>query len=119
LTRYKPVSSCVDPTPAPGGLETEVIATKDLIQIIGQFAVVYLDAGESRGIKRGNLFEVLKERPGLPSLVIGYLLVLDTRADTATGVVVEAKEQFFRGARVRAIQWKGAPRYLSAIPSCG
>ena len=119
LTTYNPVSSCVVPRPAPGGLETEIIATKDLIQIIGQFAVVYLDAGENQGVKRGNLFEVLKERPGLPSLVIGYLLVLDTRADCATGVVVEAKEQFFRGARVRAIQWKSAPRYLSAIPSCG
>lgn len=118
LTTYNPVSSCVVPSSAPSGLETEIVATKDLLQIIGQFAVVYLDAGQDSGVGRGNLFEVLKERKGLPELVIAYILVLDSRPQSASGVVVEAKEHFFSGAKLRAIDWEKAPHYLSAIPPC-
>jgi len=118
LTRYNPVSSCVVPTAPPGSVKTEILATKDLVQIIGQFAVVYLDGGKDQGINRGNLFEVIKERPGLPDLIIGYVLILDSQPDTATGVVVEAKEHFYSGAKLRAIGWEDAPRYLAAIPPC-
>ncbi len=118
LTTYNPVSSCVVPSAAPNGFETEIIATKDLLQIIGQFGVVYLDAGHDSGLNRGNLFEVLKERQGLPDLVIAYVLVLDARPQSATGVVVEAKEHFFSGAKLRAIEWEKAPHYLSTIPRC-
>ena len=118
LTTYSPVSSCVVPTSAPQGLETTIMAVKDEHQIIGQFSVVYLEDGYGQGVQRGNLFEVIREREGLPDVVIGYVLVVDSRPDSSVGIVVEAKEHFYRGARLRTLQWEKAPRYLSAIPPC-
>jgi len=118
LITYTPISPCVLPTTAPRSAEAEVLATKDLVQIIGQFTVVYLDRGKEQGIDRGNLFEVIKERPGLPPLIIGYALVLESRNESATAVIVEAKEHFFSGIKVKAIPWDSAPRYLSVIRSC-
>ncbi|HDM10545.1 MAG: LysM peptidoglycan-binding domain-containing protein [Deltaproteobacteria bacterium] len=118
LTKYQPVSPCVMPVSPTPNEETEILATKDMLQIIGQFSVVYLRAGGEQGVKRGNLFQVFKGRVGLPDLPIGYVLVVDSRPDSAVGVVVEAKEHFYNGAKLRAVEWSKAPRYLSAIPSC-
>jgi len=118
LITYTAVSPCVLPTSPPRSAEAEVLATKDLVQIIGQFTVVYLDRGKEQGVNRGNLFKVIKERAGLPPLTIGYALVLDSHNDTATAVIVEAKEHFSTGIKLKAIPWHSAPRYLSAIRSC-
>lgn len=118
LTNYQPISPCVIPANLEAVKETTIVATKDMLRIIGQFSIVYLRDGEEQGLSRGNLFQVYKKRAGLPDLLIGYVLVLDTRRDSAVGVVVKAKEHFNKGAKLRAIEWSKAPRYLAAIPSC-
>ncbi|RLB80019.1 MAG: hypothetical protein DRH15_08130 [Deltaproteobacteria bacterium] len=118
LTMYRPVSPCVIPTPAPEGLDMEVLATKDLVEIVGQFTVVYIEHGSQQGLRRGNLFEVVRPREGLPDLVIGYVLLLDTRPNTSVGIVVESLRPFYRGSKLRPLNWGEAPHYLSQMQPC-
>jgi len=122
---YRPASPCVQPVPVDHNLTTNIVAIKDQREMIGQFSVVYLEHGTDKGIKRGNLFEVIRERrvesspnASLPDVVLGHVLVLDSRADTATGVVIAAKEEFSKGAHLKGVDCAKAKRVLSALPKC-
>ncbi len=122
---YEPISSCVKPMPTDQDLTTRIIAVKDMHDVIGQWSVVYLAQGFNNGIRRGNVFEIVKKRrldetgkPSYSEMVMGYLLILESRQDTATGVVVAAKKEFSVGAFVGSLDWTKAQSVLSILPEC-
>ncbi|MFO7600786.1 MAG: hypothetical protein R6X27_13405 [Candidatus Desulfacyla sp.] len=117
---FQPVSPCVQlsgPEPKTSDpskpFKIPVVAAKDLRQVIGQFSVLYMNHGHVHGIRRGNLFQIVSrgepdqpEEPALPDQVIGYLLVLESRPGTSTGLVITAKREFYSGTMLKAIHLK-------------
>ena len=122
---YEPISSCVRPLSTSRELTTRIVAVKDLHDVIGQWSVVYLAQGFNNGIRRGNVFEIVKKKtvaasgkPSFSEMVMGYLLILESREDTATGVVVASKKEFPVGSFVRSLDWTKAQSVLSILPEC-
>jgi hypothetical protein len=122
---YEPISSCVRPLPTSNELTTRIVAVKDLHDIISQWSVVYLAQGFNNGIRRGNVFEIVKKKrddstgkPSFSEMVMGYLLILESRQDTATGVVVAAKKEFPVGTFVRSLDWTKTQSVISILPEC-
>ncbi|MBW1869951.1 MAG: hypothetical protein JRI73_11870 [Deltaproteobacteria bacterium] len=92
------------------GIKLPVVAAKELKEIMGQFSVVYMNHGLKHGIRRGNFFEIITKpetdrpkEPALPDQALGYLLVLESRPNTSTGIVITARREFSRGATLKAI----------------
>ena len=122
LIPFAPVSPCVqlqeldwDLLKRNDSLIFPIVEAKNLQNILGKFSVVYLDRGFNQGVRRGNFFQVVdkgdaqrQEVPGLPYLIRGYVLILESRADTSTGVVVYATKDFQPGALLRAVDLKKA-----------
>jgi len=80
-----------------------IVASKDQFELEGQYSVVYINQGYKHGLERGNLFaiETRMEASGtsgadLPDLVLGYLIIVESRLETATAVVLNAKKGFFQ-----------------------
>jgi hypothetical protein len=125
IISYEPISPCIEPMPKDSEFTTKIIAVKDLHQIIGQFTVVYLAHGYNHGVRKGNLFEVIEkkqiespQKTTLPGVIMGYVIILEARPDTATGVVVASQEEFSNGAFVNRIDWPNAQIVLSLVPDC-
>ncbi len=92
------------------GFKLPVVAAKDLKEIMGQFSVVYMNHGLKHGIRRGNFFEIVTKaeadrpkEPALPDQALGYLLVLESRPSTSTGIVITARREFSSGAMLKGI----------------
>jgi len=136
---YEQVSPCVLPVSINKELMGNIVAVKGHREIIGQFSIVYLDRGFKHGVRRGNLFEVLEIRTtsyrdpktkikkmtdyfdkkiSLPSVMLGRIVVLESRPDTATAVVVSVKESFPNGSTVRGLSWVEPPEFLFILPTC-
>jgi hypothetical protein len=136
---YEQVSPCVLPASINKELMGNIVAAKDQRGIIGQFSIVYLDRGFKHGVRRGNLFEVVEVRTipykdpkariekmtdyldkkiSLPGVILGKIVVLESRPDTATAVVVSGKENFPNGSTVRGLSWVETPKFLFALPTC-
>jgi len=123
---FQPVSPCVQlsgPEPKTSDpskpFKVPVVAAKDLQEVIGQFSVLYMNHGHEHGIRRGNLFQIVSrgepdqpEEPALPDQVLGYLLVLESRPGTSTGLVITAKREFYSGTMLRAIHLRRVLRDL-------
>ena len=117
LLPYKPVSSCIQPSNPDwekcGGTDkcsASIVATKDRYELEGQYSVVYINQGYKHGFERGNLFaiETRMEASGtsganLPDLVLGYLIIVESRLETATAVVLNAKKDFPNGTMIKAV----------------
>jgi len=95
------------------GFKLPVVAAKDLREIMGQSSVVYMNHGLKHGIRRGNFFEILAKaetdqprEPALPDQALGYLLVLESRLNTSTGIVITARREFSSGVMLKAIDLK-------------
>jgi hypothetical protein len=138
---FKPVSSCIEPTPVEEQFTDTIHAAKDDLKILGETSVVYFDRGTKQGIRKGNLFELVRTkrvpRPWLgdksytstrmlprskimlPDMSIGIVLIVDARLDTSTGLVVSANEEFYPGAPIKAgFTQLESTEYLSKIPAC-
>ncbi len=94
------------------GFKIPVVAAKGLKKIMGQFSVVYMNHGLKHGIRRGNFFEIVAKaeadrpkEPTLPDQALGYLLVLESRPNTSTGIVITARREFSSGAMLKAIDF--------------
>lgn len=92
-----------------------LVAGKDLYEYLGQYSVVYLSHGVKSGIQRGNLFEILgrPDSEEAPDLVLGYLIVLEAKQDSATGIVISSKREFLRGASVWPVNLEEALKKIS------
>jgi hypothetical protein len=130
LIPEEPVSPCVRLVPGDPELYTHIAAVKDQLTLIGQFGVVYLPVGYVDGIKKGNLFEILEKREvrpvypshqkrvALPERVLGHLLVLESRPDSSTAVVVAVKENIAKGTIVKGLNWIQVPDFFSELQNC-
>ncbi len=132
LLAYRPVSPCIEFAESREALETHISAIEVDKVMIGQYSFVYFPLGSMQGVRRGQVFEIVKKRAveiskkqsgsremaDLPDYVLGYCLVLDTTADTATGVVLNAKEAISNGAPMKSWAWSKPPRALLFIPPC-
>lgn len=117
LLPYKPVSSCIQPSNPnwkkcgdDKNCSAAIVASKDQFELEGQYSVVYINQGYKHGFERGNLFAVVTrmETPGtsgadLPDLVLGYLIIVESRLETATAVVLNAKKDFPNGTIIKAV----------------
>ena len=122
LIPFTPVFSCVqlqeldwDLLERNDSLIFPIVEAKDLQDILGKFSVVYLDRGYKQGVRRGNFYQVVdrgdaerQQIPNLPYLIRGYVLILESRSDTSTGVVVYATKDFQPGALLKAVDLKSA-----------
>lgn len=128
---YQPISPCVQPVSMNQPFNGIIVAAKDQLRLIGQHSVVYIDQGSKQGIQSGNLFEVIKKNivanPDpkdkskkiiLPDIPIATIMVLETRPDTSTAIVLSAKENFDSGVSIRELTWVEPPHALSFLPGC-
>ena len=125
ILSYDPISPCIEPMPMEREFTTNVVAARYLREIAGQFTVVYLPHGYNDGVRKGNLFEIFERREvqtpqktTLPDLPQGHLIILEARPDTATGVVIETREEFPIGAFVKGVDWINAHHVLSLLKEC-
>ena len=114
---YTPLSPCVQPSNPDWEkcedqkeCSTSIAACKDHYELLGEYSVVYLNQGCKHGIKRGNFFAIVTrmETPvaneeTLPDQLLGYLMILESRPETATAVIVYAKRDFVNGMRLKAV----------------
>jgi hypothetical protein len=114
---FQPISPCVRiSTPQPEspdpstGVTVSVAAAKDLSQVMGQFSVIYLNHGHAHGIHRGNLLQIASpveadqpKEPVLPDRALGYILILEARPQTSTGLVITAKREFSSGVLLKPV----------------
>ena len=139
---YEPISTCIVPTPVEGKFTDIVAAGRDGMNVLGELSVVYIGRGFNQGVREGNLFELVRTNKvpnphmedtsyasarilpratiDLPDLTIGVVLIIDTRPDTSTGLVLSATEEFYPGAVIRAGYTKlETTGYLAGVPICG
>lgn len=79
---------------------------------IGEGDVVYLDLGNSQGLKPGNMVYVVRDIPvdktydkrdvgTLPQLLLGALVVVETADNTSTALVIKSAETIYLGDKVK------------------
>ncbi len=121
---YQPVSSCVNPLPADTNLVTSIISDKEQRTMLAQYSVVYLAHGYNQGVRRGNLFEITNKDQGVSSneskspAVSGYVLVVESRPDSATGVVISSTKEMRKGVLLRGVGGAEAKEVFSSMPEC-
>ncbi|MFC1819543.1 LysM peptidoglycan-binding domain-containing protein [Thermodesulfobacteriota bacterium] len=133
---YQSVSGCVLPIPINKKLLLRIIASKNQLTLIHKNSIVYIDQGFNHGINRGNVFEVVKPhitrdpKPGkkdypfeesriiLPDKPVGRIMVLESRPDTSTAIVLSATEPFSVGVYIKDISWVETTDFLSSIAQC-
>ena len=135
---YEPVSQCVQPVSMDEPLVGNIVAAQDQRTLVASNRVVYLDHGFNDGVRRGNIFEVVKthivrdpvkvkgkldfiSKPRsviLPDIPIGTLMVLESRPDTSTAVVISANEEFHIGTYVKGLSFVEPPDLFSMIARC-
>jgi hypothetical protein len=129
LMPYHSVSSCVLPIPCKDTVTAHIVAAKDGLELLGQYSVVYIDAGHNAGVVEGNLLEVIeertsvsdlkrKERVALPPTILGKILILEISKNTSTGVVFWVSKDFSAGVRVRALTSDERLTELAVLPEC-
>ena len=122
---YIPRLSCIQPLPTEPDLTTNIVSAKDRYQVIGKYSVVYLGDGFKKGIRRGNMFEIIrqikagsKEKPTLLDVALGNMLVIEAGPDRATGIVLIATKDFYHGTLVRGVDWEKVQDLLLKMPEC-
>ena len=129
LIPYHPVSSCILPIPYQNDISAHIVTAKDKLELLGQYSVVYIDAGSKKNIQKGNIFEAIQEREStsepltketvaLPPTILGKILILKTTEDTSAGVVFWASKNFTNGVTVRPMSWHKQPKKFANLPSC-
>ena len=132
---YEPVSPCIRPRSVARSHLGHIVAAQDGTSIIGMGTVVYIDQGLNQGVRRGDMFEVVrthivpdpddqgfrltkKAKLILPDVHIGVIIVLESRQKTATAVVISSKEEIFIGNHIKGFSWVEPPEILNKIASC-
>jgi translation initiation factor IF-1 len=82
-------------------LEGVIIAVAPSIDQFAEYNIVYIDKGESQGVKRGNIFTVYKKKGKEIEKKKGKLLILSTQKDTSTALIIESREPMKVGELIR------------------
>jgi len=104
--------------------------------VIGADSVVYINKGFTDGVQRGHILQIVKahilpdpdERQEivletepkiiLPDIPVGLLLVVESRPDSSTGVVIRSDENIKRGYYVKTYHWDEIPNILQRLKRC-
>lgn len=131
-----PLSPCLRPTSTSEKIVENIVAVSDRKVLIGQYSIVYLNRGFLNKVRRGMIFDVVKQRVvpdpdvkvrfltdyskklELPDLVLGQLIILESRPNTSTALILSAKEDFRNGAVIKSLSWVETPQALKLLPSC-
>lgn len=105
VMRFSPPTVPEEPIPAGdtadvSGMIVELQADKTMT-FVSQSDVVYLDRGRRDGLKAGDLMDVFRKSPGLPSRKIGQLKILSTEDGTSTAKIQKANTRFMKGDKYR------------------
>jgi hypothetical protein len=113
-----------------------IVAAQDQRTLVATNRIVFLDHGFNDGVRRGNIFEVVRthlvrdpvkgemefiSKPRsiiLPDIPIGTIMVLESRPDTSTAIVISANEEFLIGTYVKGLSWVETPDLFTRIPTC-
>jgi hypothetical protein len=121
INRGDPITDFVDVLKnvslAPNGSSVEGVIVETMADgttLAGDGDVLYLDKGQDDGLKIGNTLDVVRSGDGLkrpydhdsslPNQVVGRLVVVGTRARTATAVVLDSYDALTIGDKVRIVQ---------------
>ena len=136
---YQPVSPCVLPQPGNNDLLGNIVAAKDQQQLISKGSIIYINRGFNHGVNRGNLLEIVKantmpdpdpDPPGIryladkrgtmifPDVHLGTALVLESRPDTSTAIILTSENVIDLGVYVKNMKWEDAPEIISLINRC-
>lgn len=133
---YEPITQCVQPISLDKTLVGNIVAAQDQRTLVASNRVVYLDHGFNDGVRRGNIFEVVRTnivrdpvqgktdyitKPRsiiLPDIPIGTIMVLESRPNTSTAVVISANEELLIGTYVKGLSWIETPDFFARIPAC-
>ncbi len=103
----------IDPQYYDNPLKGYVLANREGKSHVAQHDIVYMDVGEKDGVQPGNLFEVYRpgemqknrERGGkvkMPGKILATLVVMTTKPDYSTALVLKSTEEFPMGEKVRS-----------------
>jgi hypothetical protein len=132
---YRPFSPCVVPVSLDREIVSNIVAAKAERVLIGPGSIVYIDLGHKDGVKRGNVFDVVEAnivpdpQPEtfllskddviiLPDRPVGKIMVLESRTDTSTAIVISAVEPSSPGIYIVGLTWQEVPDFLSSMLDC-
>jgi hypothetical protein len=109
--RIRPLEPFVKEVVLKKGLERAdgyIVETLNNVELSGRGDVVYIDVGEQDGVVPGNTFSIYEyprtafdpdagRNVVIPGALLGKLVVLDVRRETATGIIVESARQIEKG----------------------
>jgi chemotaxis protein MotB len=101
VMRFSPPPAAEESTAAAdvsnvSGMIAELQSDKTMT-LVSQGDVVYVDRGREDGVKPGDLMDLHRKSPGLPSRKIGQLKILSAEDRTATAKIVKANTRVMRG----------------------
>jgi LysM repeat protein len=78
-----------------------IVATKELRVLTGKWDIVYIDKGESEGLKVGDLFTIIQGRHKEER---GVIQIINLRKSTATAIIRESRDEIARGDEVKGFR---------------
>jgi len=139
LIPYENHSPCIRPVPVAEKFVDNIVAARDDMTVLGELSIVYLDRGFDQGIRKGNLFEIVKKNVFpketrksqavdelfsegtivFPDTRIGTMLIVDARPDTSTAVILSASDIFSLGTYIKGgFTPLEKTLSLSLLPTC-
>jgi hypothetical protein len=98
-----------------------VAAQIDIMTMLGEQHVVFVDKGRADGVEEGNVFRVVRSGdlygvapgvipndPSLPKEIVGDLMVIDVKETTSTALVTRSLRELAIGDRVEMRAAAGA-----------
>jgi hypothetical protein len=114
LLPYQPPQTVIELKRAGQELSGTLIDAQDGRLSLSQYDIIFVDLGADDGLQVGNLLHVSRARDAsalglknkdlkLPDVLLGSALVIETRAGTATALVLKVIEPLYRGDRVTTV----------------
>lgn len=88
-------------TPRKPSINGYIVATKEFRVLSGKWDIVYIDQGESEGLKAGDLFTIIQ---GKHREEKGAIQIINLRKSTATAIVRKSSDVIARGDEVKGFR---------------
>lgn len=113
LSPYEPGIKTITLALATNPIKGYIVASKHNVTLLGDNDVVYIDRGSNQGVQAGNTFVIYKDRKPvedpatgetihLPKEILGKLLVVKVRDNTATAVITKSAKEIGIGTKILA-----------------
>lgn len=96
------------------GLTGQILGAEERNVLIGQDELVFIDKGETAGVKRGQYYHIYHQPVGKPEknkgeiglkpIKVGRILVLVTKPNAATCLITDSKKSIRPGDQIRSPQ---------------